>query len=198
MLKQQINLLPPVPKIKKDWLTFKPVAIGLACLLVLCTLITAGLMFHTRSLTQQMAALTAEYKSKQTQIKSLEDQLAARQTDPDLIYARDQAQQNTVSKQSLLSLLDKVQPGHREGFAEPLWSIAETVPQGVWLTEFAIQPNALLSVSGVSHSAASVPLFLRQTVQQKVFKQFHVTELLTEQGDEQGYPFKAVVVGGTQ
>lgn len=197
MLKQQINLLPPKPKVKKDWLKAKPVFIGLSILSVVCALVTLGVYLRSASLNQQLEEMSATRAAQQSDIKQMEEQVSARQVDPDLVLSRTQIQKSIASKQSLLSLLDKVQPGHREGFAQSLFVMAKTIPDGVWLTEFELQANVQLKLMGASQQASAIPFFLRQVVQEKPFTLYRTTALVTQQGEEQGYPFEATLMRGT-
>jgi Tfp pilus assembly protein PilN len=197
MLKQQINLLPPKPKVKKDWLQAKPVFIGLSIVIVVCMLATLGMFLRSSNLNQQFDEMSAARASQQDDIKQMEAKVSARQVDPDLILSRTQMQKSIASKQSLLTLLDKVQPGHREGFAQSLFVMANTIPEGVWLTEFELQANLQLKLVGASQQASAIPLFLRQVVQEKPFNFYRTTALVTEQGEGQGYPFEATLMRGT-
>ncbi|BBB31518.1 PilN domain-containing protein [Neptunomonas japonica] len=199
-MKQRINLLPPKPKVERDLLCFSSVLMGLAGVLMVCSVITGLLWYDTEQTEEKLNGLVQQEKSHQSKLQDLESLRSQRTPDPELMGYRDLLKQTVLSKKRLSNLLQTVQPEHRQGFSEGLLAFSNSTPDKVWLTAFKMTSGSLiLDLTGESSDTSKIPLFLRSLAQQEFFKSMRFAELETERKNDQAYIFNAhgVITGST-
>ncbi len=183
-MKQRINLLPPRPKVQRDWLLAKNVGAGLVAVVVCCALMSGWLWYTLQNNNTALAGLSEKASEQQTHIEALETELAARKPDASLMNDRNALIQKIESKRYLTTLLALVQPGNQQGFSSAMRGFSQSVPEALWLTEFTLDATGgELQLSGSSAQADRVPVFLRQLVKQSAFHGVHFSELSTELSD---------------
>ena len=190
MMKQRINLLPPRPKVQRDWLLAKNVGAGLVVVILCCALIAGWLWYTVQNSNMALAELSESAREQQTHIEALETELAARKPDMALVNERNALIQKIESKRYLTTLLALVQPGNQQGFSSAMRGFSQSVPEALWLTKFTLDTTGgELQLSGSSVQADRVPAFLRNLVKQDAFHGVHFSELSTELTDNL-YSFK--------
>lgn len=200
MMKQRINLLPPRPKVQRDWLLAKNVGAGLVVVILCCALIAGWLWYTVQSSNMALAELSESAREQQTHIEALETELAARKPDMALVNERNALIQKIESKRYLTTLLALVQPGNQQGFSSAMQGFSYSVPEALWLTAFTLDTTrGEMQLSGSSVQADRVPVFLRNLVKQDAFHGVHFSELSTELTDNL-YSFQAtgIQVVGSQ
>ena len=199
-MKQRINLLPPRPKIERDYLLFGSVLWAFIGVLLGCSVLTAWLWYDVNHKEERLQALLTSGQQQQQQLNKLETLQVQRKPDPALEYYRDQLKQTVLSKQQLSGLLQTLQPKYQQGFSGGLLAFANSTPDKIWLTAFKMTSGSLiLDLTGESVDTSQIPLFLGRLAQQEFFQNMHFAELKTEKKNDKAYIFNAhgVITGST-
>lgn len=191
-MKQRINLLPPRPKVERDYLRFNYLLWAFVGVLLVCSAASGWIWKGVNQAEQQLQDYTIKVQQQHEALGKLELLQRQRKPDPALEDYRDQLQQTVLSKQRLSGLLETVQPEHRQGFSEGLLAFSASMPDKVWLTAFKMTSGSLiLDLSGESADTSQIPVFLRQLAQQDFFNKMHFAELKTEKKNGKDYMFNA-------
>jgi len=191
-MNQRINLLPPKPHVERDFLSFSSVLMGLAAVIMLCSLVTGWMWYKTEQSEKQLNELLVKETEHQRTLQNLQLLHSQRKPDPELVAYRDSLKQTVLSKTSLSRLLETVQPEYRQGFSEGLLAFSNSTPDKVWLTAFKMTSGSLvLDLSGESSETSQIPVFLRSLTQQSFFKNMRFAQLETERNEGQSYIFNA-------
>lgn len=199
-MKQRINLLPPRAKVKRDFLRFNYVLLGIIGVLFISAVLTGLAWYDAQGKDDRLQAMLVEAQQQELELQQLTIRQAQLKPDTELAAYRDQLKQTVLSKQRLSGLLETVQPEYHQGFSEGLLAFSNSTPDKVWLTAFKMTSGSLiLDLSGGSTDASQIPLFLRKLAQQAFFKRIHFAELGTEKKDDKAYLFHAhgVIAGGS-
>lgn len=197
-MKQRINLLPPRPEVKHDYLSFAVVAPVVAGISLLVALYAAWLWYDNTSTQQTLTQLSAQESQLQLQVQQLEAQLGAQTPDPELVALREQLQQKHVQKQQFAVLLASLQTEQQQGFSVGMEALANQIPQQLWLTGFTVgEAHRALKLSGESVAADLVPVYLSALAASPAFRQMQFSFLETErQGAPVTHRFEALGVQG--
>ncbi|WP_018609062.1 PilN domain-containing protein [Uliginosibacterium gangwonense] len=162
-MKQQINLvnlalLPPKPDFQ-----FKSMVLSL--LVIVAAMLLLTLLFVSRIGAYESAAEQSKQRVtlKETQVKALEQQVAARQKDPkvaaELLGKQDE-------QRRLQKMANALQQGGLLGqpapsYAAYLYALASKPTQGVWLTQIEFHGPRML-LQGMAMQADDIPAYLTQ------------------------------------
>lgn len=191
-MKQRINLLPPRPKVERDYLRFNYVLGAFLGVVLLCSVISGWVWINVNQADEQSQGYAIQMQQQQQSLKKLEVLQSRREPFKALEDYRDKLQKTILFKQRLSGLLETVLPEHRQGFSEGLLAFSNSTPDKVWLTAFKMTTGSLiLDLTGESADTSQIPVFLRQLAQQSFFNQMHFAELKTEKKNDQAYLFNA-------
>ena len=191
-MNQSINLLPPKPHVERDFLSFSSVLMGLAAVLMLCSLVSGLMWYNTQQSEKQFNELLVQEADYQRTLQNLQILHGQRKPDSKLVAYRDSLKQTVLSKKSLSRLLETVQPEHQKGFSEGLLAFSNSTPDKVWLTAFKMTSGSLvLDLAGESSDTSQIPVFLRSLTQQNFFKNMRFAQLETERNGGLSYIFNA-------
>lgn len=192
-MNQRINLLPPKPKVQRDWLNFSSVLPAFLLLLVVCGAITGWLWYSTEQKQSSLESRQAKLQKEEAQVKELQTRLDERQPDNELQAELAQARRTLEVKRQLAELLRGVQPENREPFSEGLYSLSDHIPDKTWLTSFTIGRSlSSLEINGASSEAAKIPLYLRNLAGSGAFNAMRFGQLETERDDNDRFQFTVV------
>lgn len=162
-MKQQINLvnlalLPPKP-----FFQFKSMLMSL--LVIVAAMLLLTLLFASRIGSYESAAEQSRQRAslKETQVKALEQQVAARQKDPqvaaELLASQDEQRRLQKMENALQQggLLGQAAPS----YAAYLYALASKPMQGVWLTQIEFHGPRML-LQGMAMQADDIPAYLAQ------------------------------------
>ncbi|MGB0468367.1 MAG: PilN domain-containing protein [Pontibacterium sp.] len=184
-MKQQVNLYTPkVPAARDIWSL--PSAILLVLLVVLlAAFVSWGAHQYANAQIARLTALKTEQAGLPDQIALLEKQRKELRPAAAIIQEQEQVQQDIAGKRELADLLRRMQPGvTNHGFAVYLFSLAEAVRPGVWLTEFELDLAAQgIQLKGLTRQADAVPLLLRGLGETPAFSALAVSEFSVTQQD---------------
>lgn len=160
MSQQQINLLNPVLRQRRDALSLALVLGG--CLLVL--LVEAGFFaaarYQNTQLSQRETALSDEVKAMQLGVGTLEKNIAERKPNARLAADLSALQATIAPRQEALAKLQQANADEAR-ISEALRGFSRQSLSGVWLTEVAVHGNELL-IRGRLLEAALLPVYIRR------------------------------------
>jgi Tfp pilus assembly protein PilN len=166
----QINLYHPRFLKQRELLTLGNVLLAAAVLYGVVAL--AGGWAWRDAATRAEAAASAE-----TQLKVAKDAVdlatkaAGRQANPQLIAEVASAEAQLRRRGEIAQLLESGAVGSTGGFAEHLRGLARQVPEGLWLTGFAIGPGGWdMEIRGSMLDAAALPDYIRRLGGEKAFQ----------------------------
>ncbi|MGL4476314.1 MAG: PilN domain-containing protein [Shewanella sp.] len=166
------DLLPP-----KLLLSFQHLVMGSAALLAIGVLMVTFASYWINH-QQQLQTQQAIASELQTQVQTMERQLAERKPDPALVAEVDLLTQRLRVKQLLLTELDRRSTITSEGFSPLMTELASVPQQGVWLSKIEVQGQAV-SLYGFALKAENVPTWIDE---------------LKQTSSLQGYAFSAMTM----
>ncbi len=160
-MSQEINLLNPALRRKRDWLGFDSVAAATGGALVVVMLAHVYAHFEAASAQRQRAALAAEVESLQRDLQAAQTTLAARKPDDSL---EQEAQRLTsavaLRKETLRRAVESTAEGS-VSVAEVMRGFSRHVVDGVWLTGFSVVPEGL-EIRGRLIDSSLLPVYIRR------------------------------------
>lgn len=167
----QINLFHPRYLSQTDTLTLGRVAWAAG---LVCTLLALGggaLRYQADVRARAAAAAGAELEALRAEIDAATSANAVRKPDPRLIDEIDRTRESLRRRGEIVRLLDTGAIGSTDGFSEYFRGLARQVPEGLWLTGFAIrQGGADMEIRGAVLNPAAVPEYIRRLGTEKAFK----------------------------
>ena len=166
----QINLYHPRFLKQRELLTLANVLLAAAALYGVLAL--AGGWAGRDAATRVEAAAAAEAQLEATkEAVELATKAASRQADPQLIAEVASAEAMLRRRGEIAQLLESGAVGSTGGFAEHLRGLARQVPEGLWLTGFAIGPGGKeMEIRGSMLDAAALPDYIRRLGGEKAFQ----------------------------
>lgn len=137
-MSQQINLLLPELRPKRDWLAFPVVAGAAAAGVVLIALLAVWGNFRLQGLTAAQAQAQQEMAGLQQQLQTLGQTLASRQPNAALQADIDRLNEAVREREQALRVAESGQVGGGAGHAELMRGFARQTMEGVWLTGFTV------------------------------------------------------------
>lgn len=164
---QQINLLLPELRPKRDWLAFPIVSgatlFGVAVVIVL----TIWGRFQMHSLAAVQMQSDMELKALQQQVQSLSQALAGRKPDPALQSEIDMQIEALQQREEVLRVLEKRDSG--AGHASLMRGFARQMMGGVWLTGFS-STGEDVEIRGRLTDPALLPQYIRRLNAEEAFQ----------------------------
>ena len=168
-MSQQINLLLPALRPRRDWLGFPLVAGSALAVIVL----VAGLGLWGR---QQVAGLgeekergDAEAAALQQRLLALGQTLAARQPNPALQAEIDRLAESLRQREEALQVVESGRTGGAGGHALSMRGFARQMVDGVWLTGFTLAGSDV-EIRGRLADAALLPHYIRRLNEESTFQ----------------------------
>lgn len=166
----QINLYHPRFRKQRELLTLRNVLLAAASLYGVLAL-AGGWAWRDAAIRGEAAA------AAETRLKVAKDAVesatkaAARQANPQLIAEVAGAEALLRRRGEIAQLLEGGAVGSTGGFAEHLRGLARQVPEGLWLTGFAIGPGGRdMEIRGSMLDAAALPEYIRRLGGEKAFQ----------------------------
>lgn len=159
-MSQQINLLNPALRERRDWLRFEFVApVALACLVA----VIAGAVHLQRQqagLAQEEAALAGQLKAAQDRLQAVSRVVGERKANPALAAEAERLVAAVQLRQQALDTLAGQTAGGRR-FSEVMRGLARQSMNGLWLTGFAAGGETL-EIRGRMTEASLLPDYIRR------------------------------------
>lgn len=192
-MSQQINLLLPELRPKRDWLAFPVVAV--AALAGLALMAGAGIWgrFQVQAQTQRQAQADAELKTLQQQVQGLAQALAGRRPNAALQAEIDSLNESLRQREEALRVLEEGKVGVDGGYASLMRGFARQVMDGVWLTGFSTAGQDV-EIRGRLGDPSLLPQYIRRLNGEATFQGRRFSALEMQDGAV-GAP--ATVAGST-
>ncbi|MDR2092484.1 MAG: PilN domain-containing protein [Azoarcus sp.] len=145
-MSQQINLLNPALRPRREWLSLETLILSTAALLVVMIGIGAWGIHRERQAMAELNAREVAWQDAQSQLKDLATQQVSRSVDAQLVQQVAQRKTWLEHRRQALSMLQGGSMGRADGFSNIMAALARQTPEGLWLTGFDIQTggNAIL------------------------------------------------------
>ncbi len=179
----QINLFHPRYLRQSDPLTLNRLALLAGIVFGLLAAAGGGLRYQADQRSRAAAVVAAELEALRAEVEVATNANAARKPDPRLSEEIDRTRDSLRRRGEILRLLDTGAVGSTEGFSEYFRGLARQVPDGLWLTGFAIgQGGAEMEIRGAVLNPAAVPDYIRRLGTERAFKGRQFSSLAMNRG----------------
>ncbi len=193
----QINLFHPRYLRQSDLLTLNRVALLAGVVFALLATAGGGLRYQADQRSRAAAVVGAELEALRAEVEAATNANVARKPDPRLSEEIDRTRDSLRRRSEILRLLDTGAVGSTEGFSEYFRGLARQVPDGLWLTGFAIgQGGAEMEIRGAVLNPAAVPDYIRRLGTETAFKGRQFSSLAMNRG--QAATSSSAAVAATQ
>lgn len=178
---QQINLINPALRKKRDLLTAIPLAIATGILLVL--VIIAAFFAHQQADTVQAEAdrRAADLKKSQERLTELGKVVAETKPDPKLAEELENARTLLNLREEIVTIVEGGALGKKGSFSEYMRGFTRQVPRDLWLTGFVLFPSGEnMEIRGRMMNAAALPEFIRRLNSETAFQGVGFSSLLID------------------
>ncbi|HRE16104.1 MAG TPA: PilN domain-containing protein [Rhodocyclaceae bacterium] len=159
-MSQQINLLNPALRPRRDWLSLPAVVAVVALILLVEGGLYAKARFDQADLNRQQEQLTGENKRIQEQLLVLSKSLSEQRADPALAELLESRQAEAQAGEELLQTLRSLQK-NTAGFSGYLQGFSRQTMDGLWLTGFSFGADGL-SIKGRMQDSNLLPVYIRR------------------------------------
>lgn len=184
-MSQQINLINPALRPRRDWLSLGLVVAVVLAILLIEIGVYAKVRNDQTSLTRQTQAMTDDAKRLQEELLTLSKVVAERHPDPALALQIESLKADVQASQAMLETLRSMQPGN--GFSPLLLGFSRQTMDSLWLTEFNLKDDNL-SIRGRMLDVALLPTYIRRLNSEPTFqgRQFSALDMKGVESAESG------------
>lgn len=178
---QQINLINPALRKKRDLLTAIPLSIATGIMLVL--VIAAALLARQQADTVQAEAdkRAADLKTSQERLTELGKVVAETRPDPKLAEELENARTLLNLREEIVTIVEGGALGKKGSFSEYMRGFARQVPRDLWLTGFVLFPTGEnMEIRGRMMNAAALPDFIRRLNSETAFQGVGFSSLMID------------------
>jgi Tfp pilus assembly protein PilN len=166
---QQINLILPELRRRRDWLSFPIVAGASLAGLVLIVGLAVWSQREVDSLNARHRQGEAELATLRQRVQALGQALAARRPNPALKEEVARLAEGLRQRNSALDAVESGRSGSREGSSGVLRGFARQTAEGVWLTGFVLAGSEV-EIRGRLSDAALLPHYIQRLNGEPIFK----------------------------
>ena len=168
---QQINLLNPALRRRRDWLTATPLALVCVTLLALVVVGYGAARVQADGREREAERLSAQLKAAQARLVETAKAVAARKPNALLLADLANARAQLQARQGLMTVLASGAIGNTSGFSAYLRGFARQVPSGLWLTGFTIDAGgSAMEIRGRMLDPAALPEYIRRLNAEPAFQ----------------------------
>lgn len=160
-MSQEINLLNPALRHKRDWLAFDMVAGGAALALLVVVVFYAFAAVQARTMQQRYAALAEEVQKGQKELQAATAQLATRKSDPALEQEAERLKSALNQRRELFRMAAGFAASGNGGVADVMRGFSRQIVDGVWLTGFVVAPDDF-EIRGRLLDSSLLPTYIRR------------------------------------
>ena len=194
MIKTRVNLYTADLLPQKQRLTFSRMMITVA-VLVCCSLLVYVIgVWHEIELQAEKRQATAKQNQLVTQKTQLEQQLAKRKPDADLIAKVELEQQRLSLKQLLKDELSQRKALISQGYSPILTDLAKVADASVWLSRISIEQQLAdpqrIEFEGYGRYPQSIPLWIDRLKMTSTLKGYAFSAMTMNRGEDKPLAFK--------
>lgn len=190
-MSQQINLLNPDLRPRRDWLSFRIVA-PVAAVCIAAVVVAMVLVRSEQSaLASREIETGSRLKAAQEQLQALARQVGERVSDPRLVSEAERLAAAVKRHEDALRVLQPAAADGQGGYGEVMRGLARQSMSGLWLTAFAVGSDAM-EIRGRMLEPSLLPTYIRRLNGEAAFQGRRFDAL-----DLQGVTPEAVPAGVT-
>jgi Tfp pilus assembly protein PilN len=178
------SLLPP-----KLRLTFNRLFFALLGLIGISVLVSASTLWSTQSLMADIQAKQNVADSLNSQKQQLEQAIAARKPNQELVAQVELLEQRLTLKHQLKGELLQRSAVVNAGYAVLLTELAQASDTNIWLSRIQVADN-IFEFEGYSQTPQSIPLWIERLKTSKTLKGYGFSSMTLNRGDDQPLAFK--------
>ncbi|MBK7899287.1 MAG: PilN domain-containing protein [Azonexus sp.] len=168
-MSQQINLILPELRRRRDWLSFPIVAGASLAGLLLIVGLAVWSQREVDSLNARHRQGEAELATLRQRVQALGQALAARRPNPALKEEVARLAEGLRQRNTALDAVESGRSGSREGSSGVLRGFARQTAEGVWLTGFVLAGSEV-EIRGRLSDAALLPHYIQRLNGEPIFK----------------------------
>lgn len=168
-MSQQINLINPALRLRRDWLAFNSVAPAALATLVLTASFYAYARHQAGELQRQQTALAAELTAAQDELKATQGVFTSRKPDSGLVEEAQSLMDKTAQRKETLRLAEESATAGGTALTEVMRGFSRQLVEGVWLTGFSVGP-AGIDIRGRLLNSAALPTYIRHLNAEPAFR----------------------------
>lgn len=173
---QQINLLNPDLRRRRDWLSFAMVAPAALLVFALVTADALWVRTEERTLAAQESEVAAQLNAAQERLQAAAKAVGARSGDPALVGEAERLRVALQLRREALQLLQAGDIGDTAGFSAIMTGLARQSMEGLWLTGFAAGGGEL-EIRGRMLDPALLPAYIKRLNGEPAFQGRRFAEL---------------------
>lgn len=190
-MSQEINLLNPALRPKRDWLSFRNVALA-AGVAVLATAISIAFAHYQLAVREsELAAVGVRLAQSRQAMQSMQGTLAGRKSDTSLTQEVERLENSLRQRREVLKLAQGL-AAESGSVAEVMRGLARQRLEGLWLVGFGIGPDGF-DLNGRTLDPSLLPVYIRRLNAEPAFRGRRFAAL-DMQGFEAGAPVAAAVL----
>ncbi|ERS88638.1 fimbrial assembly protein [Marinobacter sp. EVN1] len=169
-MQQQVNLYTAELRPNKQKLNATSALMALALVIVVVAGLAGLVRYQNQQLEAQALAVERQNNQLEQVVARLQDEVLARQPDPDLEAALARVTETISRRQRLLGRIETLAISGHSGFSGRLSALARQVPDNLWLTGIRLESfPATLTLKGQTRSADLVPRYLERLGEEPAF-----------------------------
>lgn len=189
-MSQEINLLNPALRPKRDWLDFRHVAMATGATALLVAVVAGYVRYEFSGREREQATVASRLALARQSMQSMQSALAVRKSDPSLMPTLERLEATLAQRQEVLKLARGLE-ANSGGAAEAMRGFARQRMEGLWLTAFSIGP-AGFELSGRALDPLLLPTYIGRLNAEPAFRGRRFAAL-DMRGIEAGSPMPAVL-----
>lgn len=168
-MSQEINLLNPTLRRRRDWLSSDYVAKGALAALLLVALLFSVAHFQMSAAQRRSSEVADQLRNAQQELQAAQGALAARKADPALEQEVLRLTTSVRQGRALYRLAEMTTQQGSAGVAEVMRGFSRQIAEGVWLTGFTVGPDNF-EIRGRLLDSSQLPAYIRRLNAESAFR----------------------------
>jgi Tfp pilus assembly protein PilN len=160
-MSQQINLLDPTLRERRDWLSVPVISMIVLAILFVEVSVAAWQGWERKEQGARLDGLRLQLRQLQGDMQAVAAQIATRVNNPALISEIERANEALRQREEVLVVLEQRATGGDQNFSDYFMAFARQAMEGVWLTGFTINGRDL-EIKGRMLDGAMLPVYIRR------------------------------------
>lgn len=188
-MSQQINLLNPLLKKRRDYFSFTNLLQALGFVIFGSLLFYGYAVYQERQLNMQFNEATKRFEAEKTRMILLEAEFSPQQTSQMLQDEVVQMEKKLAAQTKLVETMKSGAGGNTSGYSEYMRAFSRQAVQGLWLTGFMVNGDGTeINLSGAALNPELVPVYIQRLGNEKIMhgKAFSTLQIQAASSDEKG------------
>jgi len=188
-MSQQINLLNPLLKKQRDFLSLRNMLQALGFIIIGSLLFYGYALYMTKELTKQYDESVQRYNSEQANLARYAQEFSPQRSNEVLQAEVSRLEKELDTQKELGEALKSSAGGGTPVFSEYMRAFSRQVVQGLWLTAFTVTGDGLeISLSGRALNPELLPIYIQRLGKEQIMqgKAFSTLEIKAGAGEGAG------------